>query len=1666
MARKDVDLVIRAKDEAAKVVDSITAAINEFVEAQADLNKSAGKTSSTLGALGVALKNLDKELSGIAVADKLAADLDKATAAGARLKAEFDETQKAARDLAAELQRAEFATERLTAKAQGAAQAQAKQAAILERQKGAQAALTASLAEATRERDKLVAQEARLNQSGEKQAARVEEIAGRYEKLQAEIAATTNPTKTLQNRLESVGTSLAKQSGKLDELRGKYDATQASIAVAGDRISELSAKLATVNAQVERQAGIVGKIATNYRELDAAAKSASRNQKGIADAADKTADVLARQGVQIERAESELLQLAAASGKADAAMSELAASSAASLEAAFAKSRQALRQTRMEFLESSKNAKELAAAIDIIGPPTREQVVALGRLKVATDQAEASYLAQSAGLQKLRAIMEQTGGTVTELAAKHQAFSAAQAETVAELNRIQAEAAQTVAAYDRLAVAADRASTQTRRVVTPGTVPPAKPVNDLADAYRKLYGESRQALSITQRLRGEVLSLVSAYGGIYGVISLLNRAVKAFQTLEAASSRLNVVFSGDTRKTSNELDFLRRTADRLGITFGELADEYGKFAVATQGTNLQGEQTRKIFTSVAEAGRVNKLTMEQMKGVFTALTQIVSKGKVQMEELRQQLGDRLPGAIQIMADALNVGTDELFEMVEAGEVGSDALIKFATELDKRFGSQLAAALKTTTTALGQFQNAAFQALITFGEAGFIESFTELLQDMTETLKSADFQAFASNVSKAFGVLIDTIGLAIQNFDLLVIAAAAFAGIKLTPLIVALAANFATFATNLQRVGTVMVATRNAMATTIATTTGLATATGLATTAMRGLTLAVRALISSTGIGLIVTAISVGIGYWATRADEATEALNRHQRIVDQVKNAYDKAGGAVKDWAKELRGVTVLQAETNLNDVIKAAKEARSALQGLAVGTGVAHLTGDARAQAEALRDLAREYEKTGGDVDDFKEKVQGIADAALDDSIKEYAINLLNAADGLRDTEKAVLDARDALIAKTGTIEEQQAAMERLNGVTEDAGDAQSKAAKKSDEFREALEKINDILPEIGKGLDDMKDKAELDAAFSSAARAAQTISELTGAVDAYNAALGRIDSKALDDALGAKGQSGSFAQIVAGVESGGNVNAKNPLSTATGLGQFIESTWLRLFREHFPTLAASRSEAAILQLRQQGDLSLKMIDLYAKENAAIMKQAGVATNRAALYLAHFLGPQGAIKVLSAGANDKVADLLSPGAIASNPGVLGGGRTAGDVVAWAERKVGISKEELEIQKELSELDQKKAEDAQKAAERTTERLTEGQQEVEQQRLINDGKAREAEIEKAIAEAKKENPAITAAQIEQIRQQTGALYDLKQVKKEDKAQEKEAEAVMQRINALLAQRVALQAQLKAAQQAGDTTKVTETETAIAEVNTQMDAAIAKAREMWAAIGGAAADTALIKLDTAAIKAANLATKAQQNFIDWSRVGQLFASGLASAFDKFAQAVANGEDVAEAAKTAFLEFASEFLRQIAQMIIQQAILNALQSFGFGGGGSGIGGAIAGIFHRGGVAGRAGSDRRRVNPAIFANAQRFHDGRIPGLAPSEMPAIIEKKEEILTEDDPRHILNGGLSSGAPAPVSLKNINMFDAPSFLEAALQSKIGEQAILNFISANPQAVNAALGAGR
>ena len=138
--------------------------------------------------------------------------------------------------------------------------------------------------------------------------------------------------------------------------------------------------------------------------------------------------------------------------------------------------------------------------------------------------------------------------------------------------------------------------------------------------------------------------------------------------------------------------------------------------------------------------------------------------------------------------------------------------------------------------------------------------------------------------------------------------------------------------------------------------------------------------------------------------------------------------------------------------------------------------------------------------------------------------------------------------------------------------------------------------------------------------------------------------------------------------VESGGNARAKNPLSSATGLGQFIDTTWIRMINTYRPDLANSLSRADVLALRFNPTISREMVKNLAREGESYLKARGHHITAGRLYLCHFLGMQGAAVVLSAPPNSQLVDVLGPGVIRANPFLTG--KNAAYVQTWAENKM------------------------------------------------------------------------------------------------------------------------------------------------------------------------------------------------------------------------------------------------------------------------------------------------------------------------------------------------------------------------------------------------------------
>ena len=158
------------------------------------------------------------------------------------------------------------------------------------------------------------------------------------------------------------------------------------------------------------------------------------------------------------------------------------------------------------------------------------------------------------------------------------------------------------------------------------------------------------------------------------------------------------------------------------------------------------------------------------------------------------------------------------------------------------------------------------------------------------------------------------------------------------------------------------------------------------------------------------------------------------------------------------------------------------------------------------------------------------------------------------------------------------------------------------------------------------------------------------------------------IQSSVGTGGAVDQFVRRIINIESANRCDAHNPLSTAVGLGQFIESTWMITIRLHRPDLLAGKSRGEVLALRTDCELSRAMTMAFTRDNAAVIRQSGFSVTPGNLYLAHFLGVGGAIKVLASQMDRQIVDVFGAAHVRANP--FEQGKSIGYLVSWAAKKM------------------------------------------------------------------------------------------------------------------------------------------------------------------------------------------------------------------------------------------------------------------------------------------------------------------------------------------------------------------------------------------------------------
>ena len=185
---------------------------------------------------------------------------------------------------------------------------------------------------------------------------------------------------------------------------------------------------------------------------------------------------------------------------------------------------------------------------------------------------------------------------------------------------------------------------------------------------------------------------------------------------------------------------------------------------------------------------------------------------------------------------------------------------------------------------------------------------------------------------------------------------------------------------------------------------------------------------------------------------------------------------------------------------------------------------------------------------------------------------------------------------------------------------------------------------------------------------------------VDPGSMAAGSTVTGAIRQASQATGTSFSYLLATAQVESGLNPHAGASTSSARGLFQFVEQTWLGTLKQSGPALGYGRYADAItrtgsghyevqdpvlrseiLKLRNDPAANAVMAGAFTKANATYLAQKlGREPSEGELYIAHFLGAGGAARLISQAASDPNATAATAfgNAAAANPSIFYDRRT------------------------------------------------------------------------------------------------------------------------------------------------------------------------------------------------------------------------------------------------------------------------------------------------------------------------------------------------------------------------------------------------------------------------
>ena len=175
--------------------------------------------------------------------------------------------------------------------------------------------------------------------------------------------------------------------------------------------------------------------------------------------------------------------------------------------------------------------------------------------------------------------------------------------------------------------------------------------------------------------------------GIGAQVGAIRQALGGIAAYGAELNKLRIALRGVTESQAEyeqTLGIIKQATQDFAIPQSVLTRQFTRLQASVAGAGGSVGDTEKAFKGIVAAVRATGGSLQDVDSALTATAQVFSKGKVSAEELRQQIGERLPGAFTIFAKSIGLTPQELDKALEDGKVSLSDFLVFAEDLFDRY----------------------------------------------------------------------------------------------------------------------------------------------------------------------------------------------------------------------------------------------------------------------------------------------------------------------------------------------------------------------------------------------------------------------------------------------------------------------------------------------------------------------------------------------------------------------------------------------------------------------------------------------------------------------------------------------------------------------------------------------------------------------------------------------------------------------------------------------------------------------------------------------------------------------------------------------------------------------------------------------------------------------